>query len=141
MNSLRNSLPLLFTLISAAIFLPNCGVIHLNGSGSNDSPPAGSLVASGSFFSENGQDVSGGAAIYNNNGSYALFIDGLVAPNTSGLVFIVTVSGTTLSQIGLSSTSGSQTYSLSVGVSNPTFQTVVLHSTTNNEDYGEATLN
>lgn len=131
-----------FSLVLVCAFqLSSCGLVHLGNGNSNSSAPSGSLIASGAFTSLNGQTVSGGASIYNDNGTYYLYINGLVAPSANGLVFIVTVSGSPLPQIALSSTTGSTTYALSVGVSNPVFQTVRLNSTTNNQDYGEAYLN
>lgn len=125
----------------ALLMTQGCGLVHLGSSGGNASIPPGISVASGIFLPLNGQTVSGGASIYNDSGSYYLYINGLSAPNQNGLVFVVTASGVPLPQISLQSSSGSQSYAISVSVSNPVFQYVTIHSTNNNEDYGEAIFN
>lgn len=127
--------------ILAGAVVTGCGPIKLGSSSPNEPAPSAPIVAQGSFTSLNGQTVTGTAIIYSLGGSsYIARLSGITAPSENGLQVVVVANGVTEATFALLSSTGSENYPFSLTAYSINWNQVNIHSTVNNEDYGEALL-
>jgi hypothetical protein len=120
--------------------LSACGTLGGGSTNLNDPAPDGILLRQAPFFGQNGQTVSGTAAIYTgSSGVYILRLEGLTAPEESGLQVRVTGNGIQVFSSSLRASSGSMNYTMNVSAV-ATWNSVTLFSTANAKSYGTATF-
>jgi hypothetical protein len=131
----------LAAVLLATAGLTACGTGAGGGATSlNEPAPSGFLLAQGPFFGQNGQTVSGTAAIYaGTGGAFILRLEGISAPSENGLLVRVVGNGTQVFSSTLRASSGSMNYTMSAtGVF--TWNSVNIFSPAQAKIYGSATF-
>lgn len=135
----RTMAPAVF--FATCAMLAGCGPIKAGSSSPNDPAPNATIIAQGTFTSLNGQTVTGAAIVYETGGSsYIVRLSGISAPAENGLQVVVVANGTTQATFALRAPTGSQNYSMSMSAYSVYWNQVNIHSSVNDEDYGEALL-
>ena len=118
----------------------SCGTGSSGGTSLNEGAPDGFLLKQAPFFGQNGQTVSGTAAVYaSSGGAFVLRLEGLTAPSESGIQVRVVGNGTQVFASTLKASSGSMNYTMNVtGIA--TWNSVSLYSTSQAKSYGTATF-
>ena len=124
----------------------SCGVVGLGGGSPNVLAPTNATsLAQGAFTGVvTGKTVAGNAIVYSVNGapgSYILRLQSLTAPSEAGIQAVVSSTSGIAQTVVLSAFSGNYNYTFSAA-NNLIFVggQVTIHSTANNQDYGQALL-
>lgn len=137
-----NSIPCLALPIMACLCA--CGQIGLGGGSSvNEATPSGTVLASGTFETLSaGNAVTGLVEVINSaaSGSNVIHFESFSGPTESGLEVRAVVNGTDTRISTLRSTSGNMNYTTTFSGTTPTWSSVSIRSTANDEVYGTAIL-
>ena len=138
----RHILKLLIIFGFGGYTLLGCGQIHLGQATPNDNAPTNAvIVAQGSFTGENQKTVSGVAVIYRDiaTSTHIIRLEGISTPSESNLAVQAKANSAVVFSSSLRASSGTQNYATSV-TGTPQWNSVIIHSITNNLDYGTALL-
>lgn len=140
-RSLRNYLAT-FAVTATALSAIQCGEVKLSKNRTSaDVTPTGILISQGTFTAESGSSLTGIAQMYlaTDNSQYIIRIQGLSAPNETGLQLTGTANGTVTYQTDLRSSTGDTNYETGIA---PTvsWNSVTIRSVPKNQNFGTALL-